>query len=80
MTAPTMASRHPAEPGTRACWAAGCAQYECVIAADIDPVVIERHLREEPMGRRHMFSKDEKEELLRRRDVVDRRRRSAAGR
>lgn len=32
------------EHGTRECWLEGCSAYICLIAADIDPVKIERRL------------------------------------
>lgn len=61
---------HPGQPGTRACWAAGCVQYICVIAADVDPVVVERYLYGERSGRR--LTDDEREEVLRRQPWVER--------
>lgn len=30
--------------GTRQCWEAGCDRYECLIAAKIDPVVVQRRV------------------------------------
>jgi hypothetical protein len=69
-TAVAVPSSHPGEAGTRACWAVGCEQYECLTAADIDPVAVERYLRGEPFGRQ-MLTGDEREEVLRRQPYVD---------
>lgn len=65
MTAP-----HPGQPGTRACWAAGCVQYGCVIAADVDPVAVERYLHGERSLR--YLTHGEREEVLRRQPYVER--------
>lgn len=54
--------------GTRACWESGCARYECVTAADIDPVIVERRLHGEPWQHQRPkgMTADEREEYERR--------------